>query len=373
MKMKVQMKATKSFVFLALVIVGSLPAMAAAGAVYTMNNSSTENAVMVFSRGADGIIHPSGIFPTGGKGTGAGLGSQGAIAIDAGNTFLFVVNAGSDTVSVFRITASGLQLADQVASGGQNPASLTISRQILYVLNNGGAVGGSDTIAGFAVQSNGKLKPLVSGLPLSATSVVPPQIGFNTDGTVLLVTEKGTNNLDFFAVNDDGVAAGLTVVPSAGQTPFGFAFGKRNQVIVSDAFGGAAGAGAVSSYTVSANLKLHTASALVLNNQSAPCWIVLTNDGEFAYAINTTSGSVSGYAVGFSGGLTLLNADGVTARTGSTSGPVDAAISNDSRYLYVLTPGTTNIQGFFIALDGSLSPLTERSGVPTYATGLVAR
>src|SRR6266536_6559320 len=368
------MKLKLSFALLltALAVLSSLPSFAAAGAVYTLNNSSSGNAVMVFSRAADGHILPAGMVATGGTGTGKGLGNQGALAIDAANRFLFAVNAGSDSISVFKIAENGLRLVDVVPSGGKQPISLTVSRKVLYVLNNGGAVGSSDTIAGFAVGANGHLRPIVSGLPLSAASVGPAQIGFNTDGDVLLVAEKNTNNIDMFTVDDDGVAVGPTVVPSAGQTPFGFAFGKRNEVFVSDAFGGAANAGAVSSYVVAGN-SLQTITGVANDNQSAPCWVVLTNDGRFAYTTNTGSGSVSGYKVGFNGGLQLLNASGVTASTGQGSIPLDAAFSNDGRFLYVLTPGTNNIQGFSLGSGGSLTPLTQVTGSPSSASGLVAR
>ncbi len=369
------MKLKLSFALLltAVVALSSLPSFAAAGAVYTLNNSSSGNAVLVFSRSADGHILPTGMIATGGTGTGKGLGNQGALAIDAANGFLFAVNAGSDNISVFRIGEKGLRLVDLVPSGGKQPISLTVSRKVLYVLNNGGAVGGSDTIAGFAVGANGHLKPIVSGLPLSAASVGPAQIGFNVDGDLLLVAEKAANNIDVFSVDDDGVAVGPTVVPSAGQTPFGFAFGKRNQVFVSDAFGGAANTGAVSSYVVSDDRKLRTITGVAADKQTAPCWVVLTNDGRFAYTTNTGSGNVSAYRVGFNGALRLLNADGQTADTGSGSIPLDAAISNDSRFLYVLTPGTSNIQGFVISLDGSLAPLSQAPGIPSSASGLVAR
>lgn len=368
------MKLKLSFALLlgTVVALSSLPSFAADGAIYTLNNSSSGNAVLVFSRSADGNISSTGSFATGGNGPGAGLGSQGALAMDAANNFLFAVNAGSDNISVFRIGANGLRLVDLVPSGGKRPISLTVSRKVLYVLNNGGAVGGSDTIAGFAVGASGHLKPIVSRLPLSASSVVPPQIGFNVDGDLLLVTEKATNNIDIFSVDDDGVAVGPTVVPSAGQTPFGFAFGKRNEVFVSDAFGGAANAGAVSSY-VSNGGTLRTVTAAAADKQSAPCWVVLTNDGRFAYTTNTGSGTVSGYSVAFNGALRLLNADSQTANTGTGSGPVDAAISNDGRFLLVLAPGTSNIQEFEISLDGSLTPLTQATGIPSSASGLVAR
>jgi 6-phosphogluconolactonase (cycloisomerase 2 family) len=81
--------------------------------------------------------------------------------------------------------------------------------------------------------------------------------------------------------------------------------------------------------------------------------------------------AVSSYAIGFDGTLLLLNA--VAANTGSGSGPLDAAISNDKRYLYFLTPGTGNLQGFALATDGSISPVNSVSPIPASAAGLVAR
>jgi 6-phosphogluconolactonase len=358
---------------LAVVLAFSSLAFAAAGAVYTLNNSSTGNAVLVFTRSADGHISPTGMFPTGGNGTGKGLGNQGALAIDAGNRLLFAVNAGSDSISVFRIMKNSLRLVDTVPSGGKHPISLTVNRKVLYALNNGAAVGGSDTIAGFRVGANGRLKPIVSALPLSAASVGPAQIGFNTDGDQLLVTEKSTNNIDVFSVSDDGITVGPTVLPSAGQTPFGFAFGRRAQVFVSDAFGGAPNASAVSSYVLSPTGMLRTVTPEARDKQTAACWVVVTNDGRFAYTANTGSGNVSGYGVSFGGALRLLDPDGLTASTGAGSTPIDAAISNDNRFLYVLTPGTNTVQGFAIFPDGSLTPLTPVDGIPSSASGLIAR
>jgi 6-phosphogluconolactonase (cycloisomerase 2 family) len=354
------------------VTVSSLAAHAAPGAVYTLSNSSSGNAVLVFSRAANGQLSPAGMFPTGGLGSGKGLGNQGALTIDAGNRFLFAVNPASNSVSVFRIKENSLQWIEADPSGGVFPISLTVNRGVLYVLNNGGAAGSTDTIAGFSVSHDGHLTPIVSGLALSAATVGPAQIGFDTDSDVLLVTEKSTNNLDVFSVDANGVAGGPTVIPSAGETPFGFAFGKRNQVLVSDAFGGAANAGAVSSYLVAGN-SLETITGVASDQQSAPCWVVITNDGRFAYTTNTGSGSVSGYKIGFNGGLQLLNASGVTASTGTGSTPLDAAFSNDGRFLYVLTPGTNNIQGFSLGSDGSLTPLTQVAGSPPSASGLAAR
>ena len=51
------------------------------GAVYTLTNLAAGNAVAVFDRAADGSLSPAGTYATGGLGTGASLGSQGAIVV----------------------------------------------------------------------------------------------------------------------------------------------------------------------------------------------------------------------------------------------------------------------------------------------------
>src|SRR6266704_4168892 len=104
-----------------------------AGAVYVLTNQ-VENAVAVFTRTAFGTLTPAGEFPTGGAGDPVPQGtdpatdplaSQGALIFDQGHQFLFAVNAGSNQISVFQITPSGLDLIDVVDSGGVRPRSLT--------------------------------------------------------------------------------------------------------------------------------------------------------------------------------------------------------------------------------------------------------
>src|SRR5947209_15705137 len=110
----------------------------APGAVYTLMNLTSGNAVAVFARAADGTLSAAGSVATGGTGTGAGLGSQGALALSDDGRWLFAVNAGSNDVSVFDVGPVGLALASRTASGGTLPISLTVHGHVLYVLNAGG-------------------------------------------------------------------------------------------------------------------------------------------------------------------------------------------------------------------------------------------
>lgn len=119
-------------------------------AVYTLTNQAAGNAVAVFSRSADGSLTAAGEVPTGGLGSGGGLGNQGALALDDHRRFLFVVNAGSNDLSVFRIRPEGVTLVDRVGSGGIQPISVTVSGNLLYALNAGsGSAPGS--ISGFRI------------------------------------------------------------------------------------------------------------------------------------------------------------------------------------------------------------------------------
>jgi 6-phosphogluconolactonase len=74
------------------------------------------------------------------------------------------------------------------------------------------------------------------------------------------------------------------------------------------------------------------------DTQLAACWAVTTNDGRFVYLSNTGSGTLSSYAVGAGGMLTLLNA--ASGVTGSGTVPLDSAITSNSEFLYVLDDGT---------------------------------
>ena len=334
------------------------------GAVYTETNSAAGNAVAIFARAADGALVAAGTVPTGGLGTGAPLGSQGAVVLSKDGSQLFVVNAGDDTISTFAVGPHGLTLQNVVPSGGSDPISLTAHDNTLYVLN-----AGSLDISGFAIDGHGGLTPLFgSTQALSAGASSPEQIGFSPDGGALLVTNKGSNTIDTFQVGHDGLAGAAQSNASADGGPYGFDFDNRGDAIVSDA-----GAGAVSSYDVSKSGSLTLVDGLVsTNGQAAPCWLVLTRDSRFAYTANAGSGTISGYAVR-NGQLTLLDPSGVSADLGAGSHPLDeAASTRGGHFFYVLADGLHSLQTFRIGSDGSLTWVSTNPGLPVGDAGLAS-
>jgi 6-phosphogluconolactonase (cycloisomerase 2 family) len=335
-----------------------------AGAVYVLSNQPDGNAVIEYVRHADGRLTPRAEYDTGGLGTGGGLGSQGAVIVDGRARFLYAVNPGSNSISSFRIRPDGLHLVDVVASGGTTPTSITVHRGLLYALN----AGGTGNISGFTVRA-GDLQPLPgSTRPLSGDATQPAQVSFTPDGRRLIVTERATNLIDVFPVGRDGIPGAPTVVASAGVTPFGFGYGGRDHLVVSEAFGGAADASAVSSYDITGR-GLAVVSPSVPTTETAACWIATTGDGRYAYAGNAGTNSVTGYLVAPDGSLTRLTADG---KTGSAAaGVTDLAVSRDSGYLYARL-GNGTVGAWAIGADGRLAPLEATPGLPPGAAGIAA-
>jgi 6-phosphogluconolactonase (cycloisomerase 2 family) len=339
-----------------------------AGAVYTLSNQASGNEVMVFPRSGDGSLANPIRYPTGGTGSGGGLGNQGAVILSDDGRWLIAVNAGSNDVSVFRVRRSGLDFVGRTASGGEKPISLTLHHDLLYVLNDGGTA----NISGFRLDDEGQLTPIPgSARPLSIAAPDAAQVKFSPDGGVLVVTEKATNLIVTYRVNHRGLAGEPQPQASAGQTPFGSDFDPQGRLLVSEAFGGASDASATSSYRVLPNGRLRVISASVGTTETANCWVVVTRDGRFAYVTNTGSGTVSGYSIGRNGELSLLG-DGQSAVTGPGTRPIDAALTRGSRFLYVLNSGNATVSGFRVGPGGSLEGVGTTANLPTGANGLAA-
>ncbi len=352
----------------------------APGAVFTTTNADSANFVVVFARTAAGGLARVDSVATGGRGSGPDpmfgtdpLGSQDAVILSNDNRLLFVVNAGSDEISSFRVATNGsLTLASRVASGGSFPVSLSFRAGLLYVVNGKGDA----NISGFQVAADGTLTPLAgSTRALPGSDQGPGSIRIRPDGRAIVVTERMTNHLDVFPLSAQGLTSAPTVMSSPGLTPFGADFDASGHYILSEGHvlpprNPVPNAGTVSSFASSGStLSVVTASAPT--HQTAPCWIQITPDGRFAYTTNTGSGSITGFSIGGGGALTALSADGRTGLTGPNTQPLDMAFARG--LLFAVTPGDGGIHGFRVGTSGSLSTLPAVTGVlPVSVEGLAA-
>ena len=337
--MRFRMLMAASFFSTLLSLVPVASAESREGAVYVASNEATGNRILQFLRDEHGVLAAAGSFSTGGVGTGTGLGNQGGVVLTESGEWLLVVNAGSDDV---------------------------------YVLNAGGDVGAADNVTGFRLNRRGRLVPIPgSTAPLSAANVGPAEIHFGLDDDALFVTEKNTNRIDLFQLDEAGAIRSTETLSSTGVEPFGFAVSRiADAILVSNAAGGAASASSVTSYRFDGGT-LSVLAGPAPTNQTAACWAVATRSGRFAYTTNTGSGTVSGYTVAQDGTLALLNADGITATVGK--GPIDAGFAANDQFLFVLNSGDHTISALSVQRDGSLSAVGTATGLPPASNGLAAR
>ena len=355
--------ATLALSFAAVAVSGpAASADPARNAVYTESNATAGNSVLAFHNNGDGTLTPIGAYTTAGNGTGSGLGSQGALVVGDNDHTLVAVNAGSNTISAFKIAEDGqLRLLDTIDSGGISPISVAIHDRDIYVLN-----ATSLTIAGFELDGNHLRARADAVRSLSPTASGPAQVAFTPDGTHLVVTEKATNALDTFTIDHHGRAGDAVSSASNSTTPFGFGFDAHGHAIVSDAGAGPATA-AVSSHVIN-DQGAHTIS-VVGDTQTAACWIAISPDGRHAYTTNAASGTVSAYAIGADGTLTLTNP---TAIAGAGH-PTDETVGGTAASLFVLDTVGQRLVAAPVNADGTLgTSSTAASGLPATAVGVAA-
>jgi len=362
---------------LAALLVGSATAASAdspgsdvVGHVYVNNNSAATNTVAGFDRHADGTLSPTAgsPFPAGGAGTGSPQGSAGAIQFSSNGRYVLAVDAASSEISVLRVRHDGsLDLVDTESSGGTTPVSLAVHDDLVYVANTG--AGGSN-YTGFTLNGGGHLRPVAdSTYPLPDTAF-PGHVLFSGDGRHLVGTRVGPGGgpsfIDSFSVGSDGRLTPAPGSPFAAQRigPFGSAFRPTNpdELYVSNAHDGTL-AGSVSAYTVGDDGTLTAiGDSPFADNQTAPCWVEISHDGNVLFAINTGSGSISSYSINADGSLTLL---GSTSFSGTGLRPFDARLDPSGSFLYVVDAGVAKVSAF--AVDGGA--LTELATSPIAIPG----
>jgi 6-phosphogluconolactonase len=332
------------------------------GQLYVNDNTAGVNTVAGFDRHADGSLTPiaGSPFAIGGAGTGHGVASQGSLQQSTDGRYLLAVDAGSNEISVLRIKPHGqLQVADVVSSNGANPVSIAVSDNLVYVAN---ASATAPNYTGFTLNAGGHLSALAGSTITLPDASQPGDVLFNGDGTKLVGTRVNTSLIDSFTVGANGrlTAAAGSPFAAQGLGPFGSEFRPTDptQLFVSNAHDGANN-GSVSAFADAADGTLTSIGASPFaNHQTAPCWVEITHDGRFLFAVNTAVSTISSYSIAASGALTLL---ANTTMNAAAHGPEDARLSPDGSTLWVVNTGSNAISGFTV--DGGT--LTELGSSPT--------
>ncbi len=332
------------------------------GYVYVNDNSATNNAVAGFRRHPDGSLTPlpGSPFTTGGAGTGTAIGSQGSLQPAFGGRYVLAVDAGSNQISVLAVRGDGSLRpvrGGTVSSGGTEPVSIAVHDNLVYVANAGA---GASNYTGFVLGRDGVLRHLPGSTVALPDDAQPGDVLFNGTGTRLAGTRVGTSRIDSFVVGRDGRLHAAPGSPYAAQGPgpFGSEFRPTDpgELYVSNAHGGA-GNGTVSAFRDGWDGRLTSIGASPFaDHQTAPCWVEISHDGRYLFAVNTAQPSISSYAIDPDGSLTLLGSTPFTDPAGLA--PVDARLSPDGSTLSVVDSGTDQVSTFHV-LGGTLTELAS--------------
>ena len=330
-------------------------------AVFVMTNDADANEVVAYERTRYGTLQNPRHYATGGRGSGGTvdpLGSQGSLTLSEDGSLLFAANAGSGTLSLFRVSGSRLDLRDRVPTGGSEPNAVAQHGRLVYVLNTAG----SSSVVGFRLVGDHLVRIPDSLRFLSANFVNSASLAFTPDGRYLLVTERTTNKIDVFRVLADGSLSELTINASAGPGAFSVVVAPNGTVIVSETGAGGPASSAMSSYTIAADGQLVPVTASIPTLGAANCWNVVTPDGRFVYASNAATDSIAGFSIAANGTLTPIGAT-IVGMNPAGSANLDITISADGRFLYSLNAASGTVGMFAIGRDGALTSLGVRAGL----------
>jgi 6-phosphogluconolactonase (cycloisomerase 2 family) len=406
------MKIVKTFSVLITILIGTFTTYAQTSNVY-INTNEKQNKIIHFECRKDGKLVEIEKVNTGGEGTGGykpitgeasapdPLISDGALKISKDHRWLFVVNAGSNSISSFRIESNGkLKLADTKSTNGKVPCSLAFNDKsnVLYVLHSYGP----DQIKLFKVDE-GKLHLMDESYSINYgafTDRLPSSILLSPDGKYLITSilynqiirdqhhkikkvvaanEDTKDGLMVFPVMEKGTLGTVVMNSSGGAGPFGSRFlHNSNTHFVTTLDDG----NGVVFNRLDANgsvKKLSSAKAEISNAVGAAglCWVSISADNKYAYVSSFDVGAMVSFKLkgdtisqGYSG-IGKIQGNGYVKSGTHTSGPVGNWASKDG-YLYQLYPNAGKIVAFkmrgadLIQIGTNPIPVNSPQGIDGY-------
>ena len=373
-------------------------------AAYVVTNKAEQNSIVAFAHKSDGTFTKLGEYATGGKGTGdlevPGLSprddshpltdgqdpliSAYAIEKTRDGRFVLVANPGDGTISSMRVNDDfSLTHVSTVESGGAFPISITEFGGFVVVANIGGS-NFKGQIAGFTIDGDGELVPVDGSVrKLGRFGGRPSCVRFTPSGKHVVVTHILSGVIAVYSVENGMLSAKPVSTVESPQVdgtralanPVGFDFIDKGNgesiAVVSEArfFAPALQlpkkngefffqTSSLSTYRISSDGHIALVSADALTGterergQRLNCWIGLSEDGKYAYAVNAIDSSISSYSVSDDGSVELLKE--VAYKTPEYTFLTDIYRSPDGEYFYQLHGYGGRVSVLEIQSDGSL-------------------
>ncbi len=409
-------------------------------AVYAMSNNINGNTVVAFGRRSDGSLTEIGTTITGGNGAilDAGEGLDPLISsfslykiILNDQRFILAVNAGSNSISALRVNQDySLTLTDMKETLGENPISIAVVNNTIYVAHTNGVISrsvfGDSTFSTFSIESteiNRRLSCIRTsedasyivisvlntgrtGLNNTTESII--MYPLNTDGTFNILGRNaatstggpdnnasglsGYNSIDNPGRNFPTVI-GLSIAQTNGKT-FALAIEAREIQADGDAPEGIfLQAGSITSYEItdggitpiSVDVITDADTVGVDPGQRTTCWSAFSVDFKYLWTSNSFESSISTFEFDtLTGEVTLLReleVDnlGIFPSTNpnnpfdQTEGFIDCHVSSDGDYYFQLHGLTGRISVYRIGNGGTLTFLQEIGGLPQrFSQGIIS-
>lgn len=372
--------------------------------VYVESNDyhDNQNSILAYRHDAQGKLQqiPGSPFYTNGAGVSNPTEKLGPDDVETPviiykNKYLLTVNGGSNTIAVFEINLDGtLQpvSGSPFQSGGSTPSSLAVSENYLYVVNKSDdplhPSKFSPNYTAFTIEENGTLKPVANSTFETVFGSSPSQVLVSNDRKFVF----GDDWLSFMLTPPQGTLRSFTqnngILTSVAGSPYtipvmGGALGLWQHPNANVLYVGFPLTGQLSVYTIDG-----TSGALSYQSSVpgglATCWIRVTKDGNYLYALNSAENTISIYnssnplSLVFINKFTLkdpgpLYASPTPGVQFTTSEDFHLAFSKDEKFLYVVCQSTNAdfsagsynfIHTLPIANDGNLSEPVDPTKLP---------
>jgi 6-phosphogluconolactonase (cycloisomerase 2 family) len=311
-----------------------------AGKFAYVTDSSPSDDVSVYAIGADGTLTEISGSPFS---TGSGTDPR-SLAIDPSGRFAYVANRGASTLGAY--TIDGTSGALTAISGspfatGTSPSSVVVdpTGRFAFVTNSA-----SNNVSAYTIDgTTGALTP-VTGSPF-ATASGPVSSTVDPTGRFLSVSSQGSNTISVYAIaSTGGLTLTSTLTGGGAVAAVGFTVGAPAVYTPAFAYAANSGSNDVSGYAIDASTG---ALSAVPNSPFAagtdPVSVFVDLRGRLAYATNNGSNDVSGYLIdGTSGALTADQGSPFSAGTGPFSGTVDPSL----QFAYVANSGSNDLTSY---------------------------
>ena len=295
--------------------------------VHSNNPQPGKNSVLGYNRNPDtGVLTEMAGSPflTAGTGFLGGLGlgpddHDQEIVVTRDHRFLYVVNQGSNSIAGFAIASDGSLRAvpgSPFPSGGVEPASIGMDRNLLIVVNRGdqqpGGGGGihAPTYASFRISDEGSLVALPVPQPAQVPGSSPSQALISPDGRLLFdanFLENPFNNAGFaplippfstelhsYRVDESGA-----LIPAAQVAPpfLPFILGLQVHPERRILYAGLVFANALATYVYDDDGNMTLAGATPGAPNGGLCWIAITPDANNLYTADAVTDQIDVYSI----------------------------------------------------------------------------